>query len=98
MLALSLLLAREMRRDVSAEQELTLGFDDLLADTTFDLPREELDQVQTHARTHFAMMVASARAFAQNADEEFTDAGPPRTPTSAWEQLFGKWWRSRIQT
>jgi hypothetical protein len=98
MLAVSLLLAREMRRDAIAEQELTLGFDDLLADTTFDLRREEVDQVRSHARTHFAMMIASARAWAQNTDEELTDAGPPAKPTSAWEQLFGKWWRNRAQT
>jgi hypothetical protein len=98
MLAVSLLLAREMRRDAIAEQELTLGFDDLLGDTTFDLRREEVDQVRSHARTHFAMMIASARAWAQNTDEELTDAGPPAKPTSAWEQLFGKWWRNRAQT
>jgi hypothetical protein len=98
MLALTLLLAREMRRDPSAEQELTLGFDDLLADTIFDLRRDEIDQVRSHARTHFAVMIASARALAQNADEDFIDVGPRAKPTSTWEQLFGKWWRRRVQT
>jgi hypothetical protein len=60
LLALTLLLTREMRRDPSAEQELTLGFDDLLADTIFDLRREEIDQVRSHARTHFAFLEAPA--------------------------------------
>jgi hypothetical protein len=98
LLALTLLLAREMRRDPSAEQELTLGFDDLLADTIFDLRRDEIDQVRSHARTHFAVMIASARALAQNTDEDFIDVGPRAKPTSTWEQLFGKWWRRRVQT
>jgi hypothetical protein len=97
MLVISLLLAREMRRDASAEQELTLGFDDLLADTTFDLKREEVDQIRSHARTHFAVMIASARASGHETEEELTNAGLPK-PKSTWEQLFGKWWRSRVQT
>jgi hypothetical protein len=98
MLAVGLLLAREIRRDASAEQEFTLGFDDLLADTTFDLRREEVDQVRSHARTHFALMIASTRALAQSMEEDFTDAGPPAKLTSTWEQLFGRWWRNRVQT